>query len=435
MAVQANGGGSDGQVLPSPGAGGGRPPGWPRRGWRDRLITVVTGPGVLRPASRVLRRLAPVLRVGGRVLVADHAGVVEVLRRDQDFTITEVNAERVERWSGSFILGMDRGEVYDRELATLRRAASVDDLERIRVIVAGAAAELIEAARPAGRIDVVGGFARVVATRVVAEYFGTPGQDEASTMRWMRALFDAVFLDDGPRARKAAALTIAEQRPYMEALIAARRAAVAAGEAVPDDVLTRLVSLGEPWLDDDAVRRNLNGLIVGALDTTSKAVTHAVYELLRHPGALAGARQAALAGDVELVRRYAWEALRFRPHSPIVQRYCAAATTVGPRSKAVPGGARVWALAISAMFDPSAFPHPEQVLVHRPDDRYVHFGHGLHTCFGLHINGVQIPELVAALVRLPGLRRAPGAAGRISYDGPFPDRLVLEFDPSPEVFP
>jgi hypothetical protein len=29
---------------------------------------------------------------------------------------------------------------------------------------------------------------------------------------------------------------------------------------------------------------------------------------------------------------------------------------------------------------------------------------------------------------LPNLRRAPGRAGRTAYDGPFPDRLILEFD-------
>jgi hypothetical protein len=41
---------------------------------------------------------------------------------------------------------------------------------------------------------------------------------------------------------------------------------------------------------------------------------------------------------------------------------------------------------------------------------------------------VEIPELLAALLRLPNLRRAPGSEGQILYDGPFPNRLVLEFD-------
>ena len=59
---------------------------------------------------------------------------------------------------------------------------------------------------------------------------------------------------------------------------------------------------------------------------------------------------------------------------------------------------------------------------------YLHFGWGMHQCFGLGINLVVIPEIMASLLRLPGLRRAQGSAGRVQLDGPFPDRLVLEFD-------
>jgi len=402
--------------------------GWPRRTWRDHLTNALAGPELLRPAFCLLRRFAPILRFRDKVVVSRHSDVVDVLRRDDDFTIAEVNGARMERWSGSFILGMDRGERFDRENDALRRAARDTDAPHIRALVADSAAQLLHAARPQGQIDVVGGYARVVAARVVAGYFGTPGPDEATTMRWMRALFDVVFIDDGPRARQAATITLAEQKPYMEALIAARRAEVDAGEPVPDDVLTRLVAMGasEPWLDDDAVRRNVNGLIVGALDTTSKAVAHVVHELLRHPDALAGARDAASAGDIDGVRDYAWEALRFRPHGPVVERHCRTDTTLG--RKRIPAGSVVLVSVLSAMFDKAAFPVPGRIVTGRPLDRYLHFGHGMHTCFGLYINYVQIPELVAGLVRLPGLRRAAGGEGRLVYDGPFPEGLVVAFD-------
>ncbi len=421
------------------------PAGWPHRTWRDRLATVVAGPEILRPVFWILRKFSPVLKFRNTVVVSRHADVVDVLRRDEDFTLAEVNGERMARWSGAFILGMDRGEGFDRENGALRRAARDTDVPRIRALVADNAAQLLDGvpsesersggetrdgARGSGQIDVVGGYARVVAARVVAQYFGTPGPDEATTMRWMRALFDVVFIDEGPRARQAATITIAEQKPYMEALIATRRAEVEAGKPVPDDVLTRLVAMGanEPWLDDDAVRRNVNGLIVGALDTTSKAVAHVVHELLRHPDALAGARDAAVAGDIDTVRDYAWEALRFRPHGPVLERHCKNDTTLGRGRTHVPAGSVVLVSVLSAMFDKTAFPEPGRLAAGRPLDRYLHFGHGMHTCFGLYINYVQIPELVAGLVRLPGLRRAPGDAGRLVYDGPFPERLVVAFD-------
>ena len=379
----------------------------------------------------VLRRLAPVARLGRRAVVTRAGDVAEVLARDGDFTLAEVNGPPIERWSGAFILGMDRGEAYEREAGALRRAVPHDDLPRIRALVASIAEELLAAARPLGRIDLVRGYARVAPTRLVGAYFGAPGPDEATTMRWMRAMFDAVFLDPGPRAARAAELTVAEQRPWMERLVAGRRSALAAGDPVPDDLVTRLVAMGEdePWLDDDAVRRNVNGVVVGAVDTTSKAVAHVVDELLRRPAALEGARRAAAAGDLDAVRGYSWEALRFRPHAPVLRRRCARGAELAS-GRRIRAGTDVSLAVMSAMFDPAAFPRPGRFDAGRPADRYLHFGAGLHTCFGRHVNDVQIPELVAAVLRLPGLRRAPGRAGRLAYDGPFPDRLLLEFDPS-----
>lgn len=412
----------------TPGALRARPPVSAGRGWRDHLVNRLTSPPVLRPVFALFRRFVPVARLGRVTLVSRHADVVSVLERDNDFTIAEVNAERMTRWSGDFILGMDRGADYEREAAALQRATRPEDLDRIRTFVATTAIRLIDAARPEGRIDVVNGYARVVATGVVGDYFGAPGPDQESTMRWMRALFDAVFLDDSRRARHVATLAVAEQRPYMEKLIRTRRAELASGEPVPDDVLTRLVAMGtdEAWLDDDAVRRNVNGLIVGALDTTSKAVALVVDELLRRPVVLAGARQSALSGDMGAVRGYAWEALRFVPHGPTLQRHCARDTTLAGAT--LKKGGTVTALILSAGFDKKAFPEPRRFRHDRPPDRYLHFGHGLHTCFGRHINAVQVPELVAGLLRLSNLRRAPAGEGRLVYDGPFPDRLMVAFD-------
>jgi cytochrome P450 len=79
------------------------------------------------------------------------------------------------------------------------------------------------------------------------------------------------------------------------------------------------------------------------------------------------------------------------------------------------------------MFDPRAFPEPGRFLANRPLDRYLHFSHGMHTCYGLLINGIQLPELVGAIVRLPHLRRASGRFRKMIYEGPFTDRLVVEF--------
>jgi cytochrome P450 len=82
----------------------------------------------------------------------------------------------------------------------------------------------------------------------------------------------------------------------------------------------------------------------------------------------------------------------------------------------------------SAMFDEDRFPDPSVFRLDRPAENYIHFGHGLHACFGSHMARILIPAVAKQLLRMPGLRRADGGDGRIRFDGAFPDRLVVEFD-------
>lgn len=407
----------------------------PGNRFRDKLLNLFVSPRLLRPLFKVLRRAAPVLVVGKHAVLVRHADVLEVLSRDADFTIAEINEKRINDVNGAFILGMDRTPQYEREEAALREAVRRDDLERIRAFVARSAGELVAAARPQGRIDVVGGLARVVVIRLVGAYFGIPAPDEPTMMRWMRDVFQDIFANPASDAgvHADALKSSAELRGHMEAVIARRKAQLGQ-PGQPDDVLGRLLALqndgAHAWLDDDGVRRNLNGLIVGAVDTTSKFVTLAIDELLRRPRELAGAQAAAHAGDTDAVRRYAYEAVRFNPHHPAQVRHCGRDTEVAAgtnRARRLKAGTTVYAATLSAMFDAEKFPAPDEFRVDR-DAEYLHFGYGLHRCFGQAINGVQVPELMSALLRLPNLRRAAGGRGKIVNDGPFPERLILAFD-------
>jgi cytochrome P450/glutathione S-transferase len=390
--------------------------------WRRGLQRFTASPSLLRPLFSVLRRFGPVWRFGSQAFVTRYADVVETVKRDQDFTIREINHERMVRISGPFILGMDRSDEYDREEAAIRGVVKPGDLETIRDIVRRTAQQLIEAAMPRRRLDATGSYARVSAARVVTQYFGVPGPSEGILMQWMRALFWDVFLnrDDQPLVRRAADASARELRDHLNALIAARTASPNGA----DDVLTRLVRAGA--LDADGVRRNITGIIVGAIDTTVTAASNALEVLLDNREALEQTRAAAQSGDSERLRQCCYEAMRFRPQTPAVVRHSPAGGTLSSGAK-IPSGVTVLPFTLSAMFDSEAFPKPGRFLPDRPLDRYLHFGLGMHTCYGLAINGVQIPELIGALVRLPGLRRASGRFYSKLSEGPFPDRLAVEW--------
>jgi cytochrome P450 len=398
---------------------------------------------LLRALCWPLRRCKPILVVGRRVVVTRHDDVREVLSRDEDFTIAEVNAAAMDRVNGPFILGMDRSPQYVRERSILEQCVHAGDGDRVRAFVRSSAADLVSVARPNGQIDVVQGLARLVAVRLVANYFGVAGPSEEMMMRWMRTIFHETFLNVGadPRVRRAGEASAAELHAYADELIARRRAELEAGGEIPDDFVTRLVRMQadrETRLSDEGIRRNIGGVVVGAVETTSKATAHAVDELLRRPAALAGATTAARSGDSEAVGRYVFEALRFNPINPVLARHAARPAVLAAgtrRQRCIPAGSHVYAAVLPAMFDSKVFNQASRFRSDRPDWAYLHFGYGLHTCFGRYVNVVQVPEVVSAVLRLDNLRRASGRDGRIVYEGPFPDRLLLEFDPVPHAGP
>jgi cytochrome P450 len=355
------------------------------------------------------------------------------LSADAIFGVTETYAAKMDRTTGAFFLGMENTEQYRRESSICRQAIPADVVERIRKIAGESAAALVAKARPTGRLDVVGALSRVVPLRIVERFFGVPGPDDQTMQGWMRLIFWEIFLNlaDDPEVARRAASASHDFGVYLTRLIAERKQGL--GDASPDDFLTRLLRLqADPAtrLDDDAVRRNVGGILGGAVDTTSKAIAYALDQLLERPAALAGARQAAERGDDQALAAHVFEALRFNPHNTILLRTCHEDYVLAQgtaEETLIPKGTTVVAATLSAMFDESVLRAPGDFLTDRPAEHYLHFGRGLHTCFGERLNRVVIPEVIKHVLLLPDLRRASGAEGQIVYEGPFPDRFVVEF--------
>jgi cytochrome P450 len=97
---------------------------------------------------------------------------------------------------------------------------------------------------------------------------------------------------------------------------------------------------------------------------------------------------------------------------------------VGSRRIAL--GRQVVAVVATAMMDGRRVAAPRQFRVERPAMDVLHFGTGLHRCFGEPIARVQMAAIAAALLRRGEPRRAR-SGGRLDWDGPFPARLGVEF--------
>jgi cytochrome P450 len=391
-----------------------------------------SSPGLLRAGSVALRRHSPITRIGKTAVVSRFADVVEVLENDASFHVGEIYAKQMERTTGAFILGMDDRDRFARELAFARSAVEKGDLERISTIVKTHATALLEAASAHGEIDAATGYAHKIALAVVDEYFGVKGPDEETMTRWMRTIFWDIFLNlaDSENIAQESRRSALELRAYLDAEIERLRETQTRTGLLPDHFLARLVRKQREFgIDDDGVRRNIGGMIVGAVDTVSKAVVNAVGELVRRPGELAAAQQAALAGDDAKVAAYAFEALRFNPHNPVILRHCASDFLLArgtAREAWIRAGTRVFASNLSAMFDPDVLQTPSEFRIDRPWDHYIHFGRGAHRCFGEHFNRVSVPQAIKSLLLRPKLHRAQGLSCHVQYEGPFPTKLLLK---------
>lgn len=383
-----------------------------------------------RPVFTVLRTVRPMLSARAFGLVTRADDVREVLADDEHFGVPAYN-ERMTEISGPFILGLGDTDLYRHDHQALRAAIRTEDLPELAERVLAAGRERVR--RCSATLDVVRDLADPTIDAVMSGYFGTPGPGGDVQIRWARDIFDHVFLNvSGKQATRERALAAAEQmRPHLDALIAHRRSRLEAGHAEPDDALTRLlrVSPDDQGLRDIAIRHNLIGLIAGWIPTVSKAFTCAVAEILSRPDVHAEVRTAARAGDHETLWRYLLEALRFRPQTWALLRTCLSDHTVAAdtrRATRFRAGARVLIATQSAMFDSRRMKDPGTYRIDRPLDSYLHFGHGLHTCFGLAINRVQLPALAVALFEGAPIKLTEPDGG-IVYDRSYPASLTVEF--------
>jgi len=425
-----------------------------------------------------------------RVLWLTHADDVrEVLSRPENFEVVYgprmrlvtqpieplVDPSEDPSENGNFLLGMQDTPRYWRDISTMRLAFRREDAGRCGALAERAAITAVDQALqpslnrpvPEGsprlrRIDLPVDLVMPVAEALVNDYFGIPvplvcpgpdnGRDAPGPASgevdhrhlWLEGLFNYIFYDlPGERSLEPCRRDAPRVRAALQAIIRRRRDEIKAGVAPEaDDVLSRCLRLqtaGTPGMDDETLRVNLTGFLVGAMTPLINATCQVVDVLLENPRLLARA-QAAARGQAAARDRGAagtgaatdekehedqllacvMEALRLWPGDPVIYRWTGADTVIGAGSRrcAIPRQTLVMAWNASAMFDPALLSAPWQLRTDRPPGAYMHWGHGQHSCAGAYINMAVIPAMLAPLLRQHRLQRAPGAAGQPRKDGP-----------------
>jgi len=381
---------------------------------------------------RILRTVWPIPRLGKLAAVTRYDDVREVFCRDADFPTPYRRKLDVIMGGEPFFLGLPDGDAYRRDLAAMRAVVRPTDIPD-RLAPATLAAATAAVASCGGRIEAVA-FVRDVTFGVLAPYLGVTAPPGADLQVWATRLFEFQFTDlgDDPALRAEVDTIAPAFRAHVDSLIAARRAA-GPGPG-PDDVLGRCLArqaAGEPGYTDTQIRTALLGMVVGGPPQPPMVVPNGIEQLLRRPAALAAAMAAARRDDDAAIAAHLWEAMRFDPLGPALQRTVARDTVIAagtPRATTLPAGTTLFVAFASAMRDGRRVADPERFDATRPGCDTLHFGHALHQCFGEAINRALLPLLLKPLLRQKGLRRVAGAAGRLRKRGGLAEGLWLEFD-------
>jgi cytochrome P450 len=174
-----------------------------------------------------------------------------------------------------------------------------------------------------------------------------------------------------------------------------------------DDLISRLARAEVE--EDDGSRRRLDleeissfcRLIVFAGgETTWRQLGIALYALLEHPDQLAAVR-----ADPALLKQAVLESTRWHSDALFPRKVLRDTELHGTP---LPKGAHLHVCIGAANRDPARWENPDAFDIHRPYERSVAFGAGVHSCLGQHVARQEIVAALGALfARFPKLRWDP----------------------------
>ena len=394
---------------------------------------------LIAPVYALSRRFFPVFKFGGLTHVTRDAQVRDILLRPVDFNVP-FGPEMSELGEGAtFLLGLD-GEEHDRLHAVLAKVIRREDAARIGAMSAHFSEALL--VNSAGRIDVVGDLFQRVPAEICLRYYGLWSDAPDSFGDWTVALSAFLFGDPYGKAETRTLAMNARRRLtfVIDDAISRAQRQLRTGVLLDDNADTlvgRLVLLqSQEALTNKEIRAILLGMTTGFIPTNMLAMSNMLLELLKHPDAMAQARQAAISGDSATMRRIVLEAGRLNPAlAPGQWRYCPRDTglMVDGKPRTIKAGTTLLVSTMSALRDARVWEQPNRFRIDRtgPDgklrDPDLVFGLGAHSCIGKQLALEQITALFTALLKRGDLARAKGKAGTLQRVGPFPRSLSMTY--------
>jgi nocardicin N-oxygenase len=294
----------------------------------------------------------------------------------------------------TFITDMDPPE-HTRVRRHAVRAFTHRRVQELRPRVREVVGELLDAMEDAGPpADLVQGLSLPLPITIICELLGVPAADRDRFQGWSDA-----FLSTTAHTLEQVRDAHASLDAYISGLIEQRRAGPAG------DLLSALVEIeaagGEALTASELTNLGV-GLLIAGYETTASQLTNLTFTLLSRRE-----HWDDLAARPELPPEAVEELLRFVPLGSDTGMPRVAARDVELGGHLLRAGETVLVARPAANRDAAVFPDPDRLVLDRPGNPHLAFGHGIHHCLGAHLARLELNEAIGALVRrFPALRLA-----------------------------
>jgi cytochrome P450 len=317
--------------------------------------------------------------------VARYDEVVEVLRAPGRFISGEglsLNEDVNALLKGSTLNSDGDVHMQRRSVTSVpimpKNIAPLDDY--IREVAEGLAAQLATK----GGFDAVTEFAQVLPLAVVVDLIGLPDEGKGQMLKWASATFN---LFEGFNARSRAAF--GDLKGLQQFLTEhGRREALKEG-----GLAQRIFDVApEKGFSEQEAAQLMRDYINPSLDTTISVAGFVPYYFAKFPD-----QWEALRADPTLVPNAVEELVRLVTPIRAFSRYVAQNTEIAGVS--LTKGDRVLAIYASANRDERVWEDPDRFDVTRNVRKHLGFGHGRHTCMGLHLARRELIHLIASMLQ------------------------------------
>lgn len=250
--------------------------------------------------------------------------------------------------------------------------------------------QLIDAFIDRGSCEFINEFALAFPGTIIAEQIGLDPGDFHRFKRWADAMLAPATRILSPDELREAAETELEAQHYLADIFDQRR------ESPRDDIISGLVHAqeeGEPPLSIHELQNLMHQLITGGYETTTSALAHGMWIIIRYPEQADKVRQ-----DPSLLNNFVEESLRFE--SPVQGLARQTTRDVELAGTVIPEGSMVLVRYGAANRDEAKFPDAGTFDVTREKAvTHMAFGMGVHSCVGALLARQELRSAYGALLR------------------------------------